>query len=103
MSLDINRYTHVALYVEAVQVTAANLAEVAAWAGGTVQTDPEKQEYIKVATIRPLRDRQTQAYVGDWVLKTAVGLKVYTNKAFHRGFIAAPEDVKVPKFSESSV
>jgi len=90
MSLDIQRYTHVPLYVEAVQVTADNMTDIAEWAGSTIQTDSDKQQFIKVATIRPLRDRQTQAYVGDWVLKTDVGLKVYTNKAFTRGFIAAP-------------
>jgi len=96
MSLNIQRYTHVPLYVEAVQVTADNMAKVAEWVGGTIQMDSENQQYIKIATIRPLRDRQTQAYVGDWALKTDVGLKVYTNKAFGRGFMAAPlESAKV--------
>lgn len=91
-TLAIERYTHVPLYVNAVQVTAENMADVAAWCGGTIQTDAEKKQFIKVAAIRPLRERQTQAYVGDWVLKTDVGLKVYTTKAFTRGFIHAPEN-----------
>jgi len=92
MTLAIQRYTHVPLYVNAVQITAENLSEVASWCGGAIQTDVDTRQFIKVASIRPLRERQTQAYVGDWVLKTDVGLKVYTNKAFTRGFVNAPED-----------
>jgi hypothetical protein len=89
MTLAVQRYTHVPLYVQGVQITAENMAEVASWCAGSLQTDNEKKQYIKVATIRPLRERQTMAYVGDWVLKTEVGLKVYTNKAFTRGFVDA--------------
>jgi len=92
MTLAIQRYTHVPLYVNAVQITAENLEAVASWCGGSIQTDVDTRKYVKVATIRPLRERQTQAYVGDWVLKTEVGLKVYTNKAFTRGFVHAPEE-----------
>jgi len=91
MNLDIKRYTHVPLFVQAVQVTPENIFEIAGWCDGTVKTDSDGKTYIMVATIRPLRERQTQAYVGDWVLKTDVGLKVYTNTAFKRGFVLAPE------------
>lgn len=91
MTLAVSRYTHVPLYVEAVQITADNMSAATEWCGGSVQTDTEKKQFIKVATIRPLRERQTMAYVGDWILKTDVGLKVYTDKAFKRGFIHAPE------------
>jgi len=93
MTLEVQRYTHVPLYVQAVPVTAENIEEVATWCGGTLQTDDEMKLYIKVATIRPLRDRQTMAYVGDYVLKTDVGHKIYTKKAFVRGFVLAPEKV----------
>lgn len=90
-TLDIKRYTHIPLYVNAVQVTADNMETVAEWCGGTIQTDDQKKLFIKVAAIRPLRDRQTQAYVGDWVLRTDVGLKTYTDKAFERGFVLATD------------
>jgi len=90
MSLDTQRYTHVPLYVEAVQVTAENMAEVAEWCDSTLAVDDKKKQYIKIGTIRPQHERQTMAYVGDWVMKTDVGLKTYTNKAFTRGFVPAP-------------
>ena len=96
MTLAIERYQHVPLYVEAVRVTNDNFEDVAEWCDGVICTldeDKTKEpvDYIKVATIRPIRARQTQAFVGDWVLKTGMGLKVYNNKAFHKSFIAAPE------------
>ena len=95
MTLKIERYVHVPLYVQAVRVTAENMEEVVEWCEGAMCTVEEEGkepvDYIKVATIRPIRARQTQAFVGDWVLKTGMGLKVYNNKAFHKSFIAAPE------------
>lgn len=93
--LNIERWTHVPLYVQAVQVTDANMEEVAEWCDGVIASieadGKEPVDYIKVATIRPIRLRQTQAFVGDWVLKTEVGVKCYMDKAFKRAFIEAPE------------
>jgi hypothetical protein len=77
--------------VDAVQVTAENMQDVAEWCQGEVLTteatekrDPE--DYIQVRVLRPLSPRQTKAFVGDWVLYSGTGYKVYTNKAFDRGF-----------------
>ena len=92
MSLAIKHYTHVPMHVHAVQVTAENIAEVAAWCEGVINSSSET--YIKVATIKPLRDRQTQAFIGDWVIKTGFGFKVYKNKAFGFSFVESPEPVK---------
>ena len=93
MILDVKRFMHVPLYVQAVQVTVDNMADVANWCEGiVVATPPHGLPCVKVATVRPLHPRQTQAYVGDWVLKTDVGLKCYTPKAFERGFCPVPKD-----------
>jgi len=90
---------HVPLYVVGVEVTSENMAEVAKWCEGTM-SEVNGIPYIKVATIRPLRVRQTQAFVGDHVLKTQVGLKCYTPKAFARAFVQAQEDQSDPKAVE---
>ena len=96
MTLKIERYVHVPLYVQAVRVTAENMEEVVEWCEGAMCTVEEEGkepvDYIKVATIRPIRARQTQAFEGDWVLKTDIGLKVFTEKAFRRAFVEAPEE-----------
>jgi hypothetical protein len=89
--------------VEAVQVTAENMAEVAQWTKGTVtSTDPAiaeqlkkpVQTWIQIDTQQPMNDRQQQAFVGDWVLYANRGFKIYTPKAFERTFEAVfkPED-----------
>jgi hypothetical protein len=77
--------------VEGVEVTAENLEEVAAWCGGEVRTSSGRrgyrvQQYLKVPVKNPLNDRQTRAYVGDWVLSAGTGFKVYTQKAFSSNF-----------------
>ena len=85
---------HKPLYVEAVQVTSQNMVEVAEWCGGTVQTSEEKRprKYILVATVRPMQERQTWAFAGNWVLKTPQGYKIYTNNSFMNGFIKVVEE-----------
>ena len=89
MALEIKRYVHVPLYAEGVLVTPENMVEVAKWCEGTVSLENGKP-FIKVATIRPIRERQTQAFAGDYVLKTVVGIKVYTAAAFKRSFMEPP-------------
>jgi glutamine amidotransferase PdxT len=80
--------------VQAVEVSEENMAQVAAWCGGEVRTsdeskdgeEPNLQKYIKVNVKRPLNERQTKAYFGDWVLSAGSGFKVYTPKAFTTSF-----------------
>lgn len=91
------KYTRKPFEVEAVQVTKENFEEVAAWCGGTIVTSrsPKSNEglfedatesYIKVDVARPLNERQTKAYVGDWLLSAARGFKVYADGPFCRNF-----------------
>lgn len=95
MDIETQRYMHTPppLYVDAVRVTAENMEAVAAWCDGKIEELDEKdvppkfsKEYIQVRVINPRSFRQTQAFVGDWVLKGSSGFKVYSNGAFGRAF-----------------
>jgi hypothetical protein len=84
--LEISKYVRKPFHIDAVQVTAENIADIAAWAEGDVRSDSENAKYVKVRVHRPLNDRQTKAYIGDWVLYAGTGFKVYTPKAFANSF-----------------
>jgi hypothetical protein len=85
-------YARKPFHVEGVQVTEANLEDVADWCGGEIRTQHTMSEgdkrYIKVRVHHPISDRQTKAYAGDWVLYSGNGYKVYTNSAFEKSFEA---------------
>jgi len=81
--------------VEAIQVTPDNMEQVAKWCAGNIQEDGEKEghlsrTYIKVRVAYPINERQTQAYLGDWVLKSGRSFKVYNNSAFEKSFVKEP-------------
>jgi hypothetical protein len=104
MSLTIQRYVHTPLYVNAVQVTPDNMQQVANWCGGQILNQPaDNRPYILVEVVRPLKSRQGQAFAGDWVLETAVGWKVYFDKAFKRDYMPAlmSNDITLEDNSES--
>jgi hypothetical protein len=92
---EVARFVRKPFYVDAIQVTASNIDDVAKWCGGKVKRakpDPDIVEgrvavkYVAVNVYRPINDRQKQAFVDDWVLKADKGFKVYTNHAFHNSF-----------------
>lgn len=77
--------------IEAVQVTAENIEEVATWCGGAIKMAKATEKrnearFIQVDVTRPLNDRQRKAFPGDWVLRSGGGFKVYTPKAFKECF-----------------
>jgi hypothetical protein len=88
--------------VEGVQITEENFEAVAEWCGGdirtqTVMSDGGAKRYIKVRVNRPISERQTKAYVGDWVFYSGSGYKVYTDSAAQKTFDERePEDVSDP-------
>jgi hypothetical protein len=91
MGVETQQYIRKPLYVEAVRVTQENFDELVAWCQGEVLTGElggKQKKYIKVRVHHPTKNpRQTQAYVGDWLLYTEFGgYKVYTNKAFQATF-----------------
>lgn len=85
------------LYVDAVRVTEENFIDIARWCFGeignidetpidhTAEVQPTKQ-FIHVRVHNPKNSRQTRAFVGDWILYTERGYKVYTTKAFEANF-----------------
>lgn len=103
MTIETTKFARRPFYVDAVQVTEENMDEVATWCQGDVMTDvkaitaPETSgddhPYVKVRVHRPLTERQTKAFVGDWVLYAGTGFKVYTPKAFEKSFEKADKHV----------
>lgn len=97
------RYVRKPLYVDALQVTDENFVTVARWCFGEIvnsdetpvteeqAVDPSKQ-YIHVRVHNPKNPRQTKAFVGDWILYTERGYKVYTTKAFLANFVKVEPD-----------
>jgi hypothetical protein len=107
MPVTTSKYVRKPLYVDAVQVTKENFADVLRWCQGDLgandgtefkqvnaaDIDPEKQ-YIRIRVHNPQSIRQTKAFVGDWILYTDRGYKIYTEKAFKENFDAVPEPVR---------
>ena len=100
MSIQTKKFARKPFYVDAVQVTLDNMEEVASWCRGDVRKaensegDKTLVPYIKVRVHRPLTERQTQAFAGDWILYAGTGYKVYTQKAFEKSFEVAQSDDK---------
>lgn len=101
-NISTTKYVRKPLYVEAVQITDENFLEVVDWCSalvgaqgserGTetrpaagVELDPSKH-YIRIRVHNPQSQRQTMAFVGDWILYTDRGYKIYTDKAFQANF-----------------
>lgn len=72
------------------KVTKENMAWVAQWCGGTVMTD-KRRTFIKVPVERPTHDRQTEAWVGNHVVRSTFNerptFKVYTEDWLQKEFI----------------
>jgi hypothetical protein len=91
------KYVRKPFYIDGVQVTADNMAAVAAWCGGILQSKDTRSgpvPYVSVAVTHPVNERQTMAYVGDWVLKANTTFKVYTAKAFEQNFEPSTDGVR---------
>lgn len=97
MGITTTQYVKKPLYVNAARITRQNFSEVVTWCDGKVQTEradhPENpgKKYIKLQTHNPINTRQTKAFVGDWILQTDRGFKVYTHKAFLESFDERPK------------
>lgn len=83
--MEIKKLSRKPFSVDAVQVTDANMEEVAEWCNGEIRSN-EDGRYIKVKVRYPLNDRQTQAFASDWVLVSRRGYKVYTDSAIGHSF-----------------
>jgi len=104
MDIQTIKYVKKPLFVDAVQVTEENFAYVAQWCQGKIRSSDGALEiapvdaiagtpgvnphacYIHVRVHSPRTPRQTRAFVGDWLLYTDRGYKVYNNTAFEESF-----------------
>jgi len=90
--MDIQTFTRKPFHVQAVRVTQENMIEVAKWCGGKVIDRPnpknksQEQYYVKVDVERPMTEKQTMAFIGNYVVKTARGFKVYTKGGMDKTF-----------------
>jgi hypothetical protein len=94
MQVNTRKYIRKPFEIDAVQVTEENLEDIAKWCSGEVQKEAHGKKdvrFVKVRVNRPLNERQTKAFVGDWVLYAGTGYKVYTAKAFDSCFEAEKE------------
>lgn len=87
------KYQRKPVIVDAVQVSQRNFNEVAEWCMGDIQTDGT-QQYIRVRVHTPRSARQSMAFVGDWILYTEQGYKIYSNRSFHNTFDEVEKEVK---------
>ena len=96
MTIITEKYVRKPIEIQAVQVTDENMQEIAEWCKGQlrVAVNPRgtREMYIKVQSIRPITERQTMAFTGDWVLYAAPGFRVYTDNAFTSHFEKVPEE-----------
>lgn len=116
MTVEVTKYVRKPLIVDAAQVTAENFTEIVAWCQGNVgvigsdpgtetkpaegvELDPSKH-YIHLRVHNPQSSRQTKAFVGDWLLYTERGYKIYTDKAFKDNFVPV-EEVKEELVTEA--
>lgn len=87
MTIQTQKFARKPFYVDAIQVTEENMQQVAQWCDGTIQGTDAGENFIKVKVNRPLNERQTQAFVNDWILfMSGGGFKIYTPKAFNHSF-----------------
>jgi hypothetical protein len=92
VTLDIEKFIRKSFPVDAVRVTVDNLEEVAKWCSGEIREDTTEDnpsghsKMIWVMVQYPMNDRQSKAYVGDWVLYSGRGYKVYTDRGFRKVF-----------------
>lgn len=90
--MDIQKFDRRPLSVEGVQVTNENITEVALWCGGEILADAHGRPYIHVDVKHPIGERQTKAFIRDWVLSSSNGFKVFTEKALPKSFIRVDEE-----------
>jgi len=102
MGVTTKKYVKKPLIVEAVRITRKNFGEIVKWCDGDIHTEPRDhrenpgKKFIKIQVHNPINARQTKAFVGDWILKTERGFKIYPHKAFTESFDDLSEQKTYP-------
>jgi hypothetical protein len=86
MSVVVRLFTRSPFDVQAVQVTTANIGEVAVWCKGTIH-EGVKSLYIKLDIPDAKSSVRQQAFPGDWILLSDQGYRIYTERALESNFI----------------
>lgn len=84
--LQTSKFIRKPLLVEGLQVTEDNMETIAKWCGGEICETVSKRNFIKLETKPSPMTRQNMAFAGDWVLKSEMGFKIYSKRAFDRTF-----------------
>lgn len=89
--IETDKYIRKPLFVNATRITEENFDSAVTWCEGVVETETAGprvgKKFIKVSVHGiPKSQRQTKAFVGDWILHTERGFKVYTDNAFRSSF-----------------
>jgi hypothetical protein len=111
MTITPEKYIRKPLIVLGVQVTKENFMELALWVQGSIQNNDGSQggqidppnQYIMVRVVSPKTPRQSRAFVGDWILYSDRGYKVYTPKAFNNTFDPVKAEFKMTKTEATRV
>lgn len=88
------RFTRKSFEVEAVRVTHENFEEVRAWCDGE-EHGSEHGRYFQIDIKTQVSQRARRAHIGDWVLRSGTGFRVYTNNAFRDFFIPVRSGVEI--------
>lgn len=90
------RFMRQPFIVTGYQVTEDNMDQIATWCEGHVIRDTERP-FVRVPVNRPTNQKQTQAFVGTWVLLSSTGgadsFKVYTTEWLGKSFIKIPREI----------
>lgn len=89
--MEAQRYVRKPMFVEAIQVTKDNFREIAKWCNGTAYESSDGHITVRVLHTRSKTIPRTKAFLGDWVLSSENGFRVYTNSAFEKAFDLVPE------------
>lgn len=88
--METEKYQRKPFEVDALRVTEENFKFCAGLCSGEIRTEKDRRNvvttYIKIFVNRPLNEAQTKAYVGDWLLYTPSGWKIYKDGAFRNSF-----------------
>lgn len=117
-TLETQQYSSKPRFVEAIQVTPENMVNVANWCDGQIHLEDSSttwvelptlealaKAFIKVKVTNPRFPRQSEAHVGDWVLKMGNSFKVFMNAPFHKNYnrvqpTAELEDIGTPLYEQ---
>lgn len=113
MEIVTQKYVRKPLYVDAVKITMENMVDIAHWCQGEIKNYDDKvlsaadaenpliERYIHVRVHNPKNVRQTKGFIGDWLLYTERGYKIYMPKAFRSSFDFVDETEEEQAYSSA--